>query len=574
MLKKTFWIIAIVATILLSIPTTATFADNVVKVHIDNKPIYFDVEPQNIEGRILVPLRAIFEYLGAEVNWNGSTQTVTAIKDNTKITLQIDNTIANVNNKKVKLDVAAKNINGRTFVPARFIAESLGANVDWDGITNTVIIKNSDNNTSELDYYYFLYNSKRVTKGDLAAIKSYINKFSKTYNILKDVSQYDSAIDIYDALKSDSSNRKGQLIGIQLFGTSQDIPSFNYKNRFMFYDQTFKYSKIIGSDEVCKTDYFYSNFDNDSKIFNKALSIYEIFDQKCDISLVPKWKVARLPLTYGEIEGFIEKYYDYENKRKLQEKVPIICFSSPTYRQPSFYKHQGDDMSFFIERLAEDFKIIPRDNYRLYGNQRGLYKVNSSITGDITTENMHRENQKGIADFIFSGHGNPSRLTHTFSEINKKNNKEQEYGQPFLTDMTINTVLNKNYYTFFIWSCNAAHDLNNNNIVHEALVNGKCVNAIASSSILSSNGMQHDHESYDGYPDLNKLKENSPYYFAYSFYENMQKGKSRSDSFHAAKKAYCEELLKHMDLDMYESYQTNFINVFGFHYLGIFECDN
>lgn len=91
-------------------------------------------------GRTLVPLRAIFESLGADVQWDGATQTVTGTKGDTRIELQLGSTQASVNGTAVTLDVPAEMINYRTMVPVRFIAESLGAYVGWDGRTSSVFV--------------------------------------------------------------------------------------------------------------------------------------------------------------------------------------------------------------------------------------------------------------------------------------------------------------------------------------------------------------------------------------------------------------------------------------------------
>ena len=69
-------------------------------------------------GRFLVPMRSIFEVLGASVDWNGETKTVTAKKGNISIMLSIDDKKALVNDEPLELDVPATIINGRTFVPA------------------------------------------------------------------------------------------------------------------------------------------------------------------------------------------------------------------------------------------------------------------------------------------------------------------------------------------------------------------------------------------------------------------------------------------------------------------------
>ena len=98
-------------------------------------------QPPIIENeRTLVPLRAIFEALGADVEWDQSTQTVTAIRGDVIITLRIDSNILTRNNDEIKLDVSAHIIGGRTVVPVRAIAESFGAEVDWNPETRTVKI--------------------------------------------------------------------------------------------------------------------------------------------------------------------------------------------------------------------------------------------------------------------------------------------------------------------------------------------------------------------------------------------------------------------------------------------------
>lgn len=86
-----------------------------------------------VDGRTMLPLRTIFESIGAEVQWNQPTQTVTAVKGDTTITMQIHSKTAQVNNQKHELDVPAQLINNKTMVPVRFVSEALGAKVTWNG---------------------------------------------------------------------------------------------------------------------------------------------------------------------------------------------------------------------------------------------------------------------------------------------------------------------------------------------------------------------------------------------------------------------------------------------------------
>lgn len=116
-------------------------AEDAVKVLLDGQELIFDVPPQLIDNRTMVPMRKIFEAMGASVEWNGNTQTVTATKDDIMVIMQIDNKEINVNGESITFDVAPQLVDSRTLVPARAVAESLKAKVDWDGETRTVIIK-------------------------------------------------------------------------------------------------------------------------------------------------------------------------------------------------------------------------------------------------------------------------------------------------------------------------------------------------------------------------------------------------------------------------------------------------
>ena len=111
-----------------------------INVVLDGKNLSFDVPPQIINGRTLVPLRVIFEALGASVRWSDLTQTVTAVRGNTTVALQIGSSILIKNGTPITLDVPAQLIDSRTMVPARAVAEAFGADVRWSDSTQTVTI--------------------------------------------------------------------------------------------------------------------------------------------------------------------------------------------------------------------------------------------------------------------------------------------------------------------------------------------------------------------------------------------------------------------------------------------------
>ncbi len=111
-----------------------------VDVKINGEIQTFDQPAILKDGRTLVPLRGVFEELGASVSWDSSTDTVHVKKDDKHIKLKVGSKTAYINGQKVTLDVSSQLIKGRTMVPLRFVSEALGASVSWDGKTNTASI--------------------------------------------------------------------------------------------------------------------------------------------------------------------------------------------------------------------------------------------------------------------------------------------------------------------------------------------------------------------------------------------------------------------------------------------------
>lgn len=153
-------------------------------VRLNDKILGFAQPPVMEDDRTLVPMRFLFEQMGADVNWNDATQTATATVsvsaeqqmmtfsgarggggerngageitpaidskakplvantggETNSVTFSIDDTNAIVNGEDAMMDVPARLINDQTFVPLRFLSENLGYDVQWDESTNTAII--------------------------------------------------------------------------------------------------------------------------------------------------------------------------------------------------------------------------------------------------------------------------------------------------------------------------------------------------------------------------------------------------------------------------------------------------
>jgi len=112
-----------------------------IKVYIDGKELKVDVKPQIINGRVMLPLRAVFEAINAEVKYDVETREITALKEGRIVKFKIDNEIMNVDGKKIKIDVPPMLIENRTLVPVRACAESFDMKVEYEENTKTVIIK-------------------------------------------------------------------------------------------------------------------------------------------------------------------------------------------------------------------------------------------------------------------------------------------------------------------------------------------------------------------------------------------------------------------------------------------------
>ena len=133
--------------ILLTLLSTNIYAQaEEVTVRVNNVVIQSPVPAQLVNGRTMLPMRSIFERIGARVTWMETEKIIFATKDNFLITMQIDNTTMSVrkieNDEiiKIELDSPPFIVNGSTLVPVRAIAESLGYNVQWDPQTYTVDI--------------------------------------------------------------------------------------------------------------------------------------------------------------------------------------------------------------------------------------------------------------------------------------------------------------------------------------------------------------------------------------------------------------------------------------------------
>jgi len=118
-------------------------------MYINGREQYIDVEergtvPVIINGRTLVPIRAVIEAMGGTVGWDGTAQTVILARGDDIIKLTIGSDTAYFNNTAHTLDAAPVIVNDVTMLPIRFVAESFSFKVDWDASSSTITITDSN----------------------------------------------------------------------------------------------------------------------------------------------------------------------------------------------------------------------------------------------------------------------------------------------------------------------------------------------------------------------------------------------------------------------------------------------
>ena len=148
MKKTVFFLLILISLIFLSCSVFAVYdvVSGEVNVYVNDTKIVFDTQPVFIKNRTMVPIRGVFEAMGATVDWDNNEKIVT-IEKGIKIQVQLDNPKALIDGKTILMDVPAAGINGRILVPIRFISEALKANVDWVNSTKTVFINEEVKNT-------------------------------------------------------------------------------------------------------------------------------------------------------------------------------------------------------------------------------------------------------------------------------------------------------------------------------------------------------------------------------------------------------------------------------------------
>lgn len=149
-MKRALKITSLIATVIIITSVVAnpfyTYAADNINVSVNGTYIDFsnDTQPVIYENRTYVPIRKVCEALNITVNYEDYAKTMVFFKGNNRITHVLGSNIIEINGYETKFDTPSININGRTLMPVRMLAESINAEVNWDPASRTVIIKYED----------------------------------------------------------------------------------------------------------------------------------------------------------------------------------------------------------------------------------------------------------------------------------------------------------------------------------------------------------------------------------------------------------------------------------------------
>ncbi len=307
----------ILITVLIFCLSLTAFADEKpVSVYVNNQKIEFDVNPIIENGRTLVPLRGVFENLGAQVDWNKNIMQVVIKDGNNDVSMLLNKNKVLVNGEIKDIDVATKMINSRTFAPLRFISETLGHDVKWDQNTYSVYITEK---TSEP------VNKNIIptvgSKENMIALLEYNSKLYNYIGIYRAVDinteettsapVAESAGNADNSLK-DSSNTNNQVDGVEEGDIIKNDGQYIYVNSYnsvKIIDSNPTSPKVIGVVQIPENTGINEIFVSENKLViigqNNFYRAYE--DKMMNISIMP-------PMYYEDRVNVL--IYDITNKAK------------------------------------------------------------------------------------------------------------------------------------------------------------------------------------------------------------------------------------------------------------------
>ena len=264
--------------------------------------------------------------------------------------------------------------------------------------------------------------------------------------------------------------------------------------------------------------------------------------------------MVRLPLKSGQYESYFAKYDDFALKTRYG-RLPLVNFSNPIFAA----SYHTDDMSHFLDRCCNEFKILDKNGYSLYANKLGQYPVeNKGLLGGFTADNLTSENKSGVVEFLINSHGQRNNIDKCWFE----NNTEKR--ESLINSDTINSVLSDNPYYLDCWTCNNGWGMDDN-LTTKALT-GNCVGMFSATAVISNNGVNCR-------ASLSDMQKSNFYWFYYSYLKSLAEDRTRAAAFYEAQKAYADALIADSanGIRGEGNYQFNLYNLFEYGNFGVME---
>ena len=205
MVKRILYIIAILLLV------TNSYADTDIKLIINDVVIQNETKPLIINNRTMLPVRVIFESLGADVQYDSESKTIYGNRGSINVTMKINDTTAYINGLEYFLDSPPVIINGRTYAPARFLCDALNYGIEWIADSKTIIIRKSVKETET--------NDNNVTTKETATNETTIQDSTETTTVSTESSTETTTFDyMRETVNQDLAKKIGNDIYLIIKG--------------------------------------------------------------------------------------------------------------------------------------------------------------------------------------------------------------------------------------------------------------------------------------------------------------------------------------------------------------------
>ena len=399
MKRKNGFIILSVIFLLLLFMITAS-ANEGIRVYLDGELLNFEVPPMVKDERTLVPMRTIFEKLGATVEWEQTTQTAKATKDSISVgitigsgkMMRIDSDKAEVYN----LDVPAMAVNGRTLIPLRAVSEAFLCEVEWDGRDKTIYIDTEKNNPDSINEDQLLY-----SYGVLSDLHLDTNT-SDLYNS-NSVAKFQNALEFFN-----SYGCKYTFIAGDITDNGKNSEFEKYVEIRDKYKGNMQVFAVTGNHEASSSKTY------SSKLADSNCIAYNIYN-----------KIGNHLFYY--IENGKYTYWNLSEGNYTTETAETITIEDPSIVLPEndvyiFLGILGDGGGFWNESLQWIYETFEKNKDKrcfVFEHLRAEYAestVNGVMTNDIYSSYVSG-NQTGLYLKPMWGHGKWYPATHTLESL-------------------------------------------------------------------------------------------------------------------------------------------------------------